>query len=127
MSEIKAPNMKDFTDAPLCLSGRGVTKAFGIGEKRKLAVDHVDFDFHEGEFVSIVGESGSGKTTLSKMLLGLLNVTEGQILFRGKPRDISSGKKSGNTGRESRRFSRIHSPATTSSTKSTRCCWTALT
>ncbi len=93
MSEIKAPNMKDFTDAPLCLSGRGVTKAFGIGEKRKLAVDHVDFDFHEGEFVSIVGESGSGKTTLSKMLLGLLNVTEGQILFRGKPRDISSGKK----------------------------------
>ena len=56
-------------------------------------VDHVDFDFHEGEFVSIVGESGSGKTTLSKMLLGLLNVTEGEILFRGKPRDISSGKK----------------------------------
>ena len=93
MSEIKTQNAKDFTDAPLCLSGRGVTKAFGIGEKRKLAVDHVDFDFHEGEFVSIVGESGSGKTTLSKMLLGLLNVTEGQILFRGKPRDISSGRK----------------------------------
>lgn len=93
MSEIKTQNAKDFTDAPLCLSGRGVTKAFGIGEKRKLAVDHVDFDFHEGEFVSIVGESGSGKTTLSKMLLGLLNVTEGQILFRGKPRDISSSRK----------------------------------
>ena len=93
MSETNSQNVKDFTDAPLCLSGRGVTKAFGIGEKRKLAVDHVDFDFHEGEFVSIVGESGSGKTTLSKMLLGLLNVTEGQILFRGKPRDISSGRK----------------------------------
>ena len=93
MSEVKIQNARDFTDAPLCLSGRGVTKAFGIGEKRKLAVDHVDFDFHEGEFVSIVGESGSGKTTLSKMLLGLLNVTEGEILFRGKPRDISSGKK----------------------------------
>ena len=93
MSETNSQNVKDFTDAPLCLSGRGVTKAFGIGEKKKLAVDHVDFDFHEGEFVSIVGESGSGKTTLSKMLLGLLNGTEGQILFRGKPRDISSGRK----------------------------------
>ncbi len=93
MSEMKAPAVKDFSDAPLCLSGRGVTKAFGLGEKRKLAVDHVDFDFHEGEFVSIVGESGSGKTTLSKMLLGLLNVTEGEILFQGKPRDISTGKK----------------------------------
>ena len=93
MSETTVENVKDFTDAPLCLSGRGVTKAFGIGEKRKLAVDHVDFDFHEGEFVSIVGESGSGKTTLSKMLLGLLNVTEGEIFFKGKPRDIGSGRK----------------------------------
>lgn len=92
MSE-KVMEHKDFTDKPLCLSGRGVTKIFGMGDKRTVAVDHVDFDFHEGEFVSIVGESGSGKTTLSKMLLGLSNATEGEILFQGKPRDISSGKK----------------------------------
>lgn len=92
MSE-KAMEHKDFTDKPLCLSGRGVTKIFGMGDKKTVAVDHVDFDFHEGEFVSIVGESGSGKTTLSKMLLGLSNATEGEILFQGKPRDISSGKK----------------------------------
>ena len=78
---------------PLCLSGRGVTKVFGTGPKATIAVDHVDFDFREGEFVSIVGESGSGKTTLSKMLLGLLNPTEGEISFQGKPRDISSGSK----------------------------------
>ncbi len=84
---------RDFSDGPLCLSGRGVTKVFGLGDKKTVAVDHVDFDFHEGEFVSIVGESGSGKTTLSKMLLGLLNPTEGEILFQGKPRDISSGRK----------------------------------
>jgi peptide/nickel transport system ATP-binding protein len=37
----------------------------------------VDFDFYAGEIVSIVGESGSGKTTLAKMLLGLINPTEG--------------------------------------------------
>ncbi len=84
---------KDFSNGPLCLSGRGVTKVFGLGEKKTVAVDHVDFDFHEGEFVSIVGESGSGKTTLSKMLLGLINVSEGEILFQGKPRDIGSGRK----------------------------------
>lgn len=83
----------DFANAPLCLSGRGVTKIFGMGEKKTVAVDHVDFDFHVGEFVSIVGESGSGKTTLSKMLLGLSNQTEGEILFQGKTRDISSGAK----------------------------------
>ncbi len=92
MSE-KAMEHKDFTNKPLCLSGRGVTKVFGMGDKKTVAVDHVDFDFHEGEFVSIVGESGSGKTTLSKMLLGLSNATEGEILFQGKPRDISNGKK----------------------------------
>ncbi len=84
---------RDFTGGPLCLSGRGVTKVFGLGEKKTVAVDHVDFDFHEGEFVSIVGESGSGKTTLSKMLLGLLTPSEGEILFQGKPRDIGSARK----------------------------------
>ena len=93
MSEDRITPAKDFTNAPLCLSGRGVTKIFGLGEKRNVAVDHVDFDFHEGEFVSIVGESGSGKTTLSKMLLGLSNQTSGEILFQGKTRDISSGSK----------------------------------
>jgi len=89
----RAVQTEDIQARPLCLSGRGVTKIFGTGGKRLAAVDHVDFDFHEGELVSIVGESGSGKTTLSKMLLGLLNVTEGEILYRGKPRDISSGRK----------------------------------
>ena len=67
----------------LCLSGKGVTKIFGIGTKSTTAVDHVDFQFHEGELISIVGESGSGKTTLAKMLLGLISVTEGEILFQG--------------------------------------------
>lgn len=78
---------------PLCLSGRGVTKVFGTGKKAFTAVDHVDFDFHKGELISIVGESGSGKTTLTKMLLGLLTVTEGEISFQGKPRDISTRAK----------------------------------
>lgn len=91
MSETR--ERKDYTNSPLCLSGRGVTKIFGLGDKKTVAVDHVDFDFHEGEFVSIVGESGSGKTTLSKMLLGLINTSEGEILFQGKPRNISSGRK----------------------------------
>jgi peptide/nickel transport system ATP-binding protein len=76
-----------------CLSGTGVTKVFGFGRTRTVAVDHVDFAFHEREVISIVGESGSGKTTLAKMLLGLISVTEGEIYFQGQKRDISSGKK----------------------------------
>jgi peptide/nickel transport system ATP-binding protein len=76
-----------------CLSGRGLTKVFGFGRTRTVAVDDVDFDFHGGEVISIVGESGSGKTTLAKMLLGLLNPTEGEIYFEGKKRDIRTQKK----------------------------------
>ena len=80
-------------DRNLCLSGSGITKVFGFGKTRTIAVDHVDFEFHEGEVVSIVGESGSGKTTLAKLLLGLINTTEGEIYFQGKKRDIRSGRK----------------------------------
>ncbi len=77
----------------ICLSGTGLTKVFGFGRQKCVAVDHVDFNFYEGETISIVGESGSGKTTLAKMLLGLISVTEGEIYYQGKKRDISSQKK----------------------------------
>ena len=77
----------------ICLSGSGLTKVFGFGRQKTVAVDHVDFDFYEGELVSIVGESGSGKTTLAKMLLGLISITEGDIYFQGKKRDIRTHKK----------------------------------
>jgi peptide/nickel transport system ATP-binding protein len=75
------------------LSGKGLTRVFGFGAQRTVAVDHVDFSIKKGEIVSIVGESGSGKTTLAKMLLGLLKPSEGEIYFEGKPRDIRSHKK----------------------------------
>jgi peptide/nickel transport system ATP-binding protein len=77
----------------LCMSGTGLTKIFGFGRERTVAVDHVEFEFHVGEVISIVGESGSGKTTLAKMLLGLISTTEGEIYFLGQKRDISSNKK----------------------------------
>jgi peptide/nickel transport system ATP-binding protein len=80
-------------ETKLILSGSGLTKVFGFGRQKTVAVDHVDFNFHKGEVVSIVGESGSGKTTLAKMLLGLISVTEGEIYFQGVKRDIGSHKK----------------------------------
>jgi len=77
----------------IILSGSGLTKVFGFGGQKTVAVDHVDFNFFEGEIVSIVGESGSGKTTLAKMLLGLTSSTEGDIYFQGKKRDIRTHQK----------------------------------
>ncbi|MGB7095462.1 MAG: ATP-binding cassette domain-containing protein, partial [Anaerolineales bacterium] len=56
----------------IILRTSGLTKVFGFGRSKTLAVDHVDIDIYGGEVVSIVGESGSGKTTFAKMILGLL-------------------------------------------------------
>lgn len=89
----KAAQRIDLDACAPCLSGKGVTKVYGMGKRANLAVDHVDFTFRESELVSIVGESGSGKTTLAKMLLGLTSVTEGEVSFQGKKRDMSTQAK----------------------------------
>ena len=75
------------------LSATGLTKVFGSGSQKTVAVDHVDINLYKSEVVSIVGESGSGKTTLAKMLLGLISSTEGEIYFQGIKRDIRTQKK----------------------------------
>jgi peptide/nickel transport system ATP-binding protein len=75
------------------LSTVELTKIFGFGRNRTVAVDHVNVELNEGEIVSIVGESGSGKTTLAKMILGLLKPTDGDIYFQGEKRDIGTRKK----------------------------------
>jgi len=75
------------------LRGVGLTKVFGMGAGKTVAVDHVDFSFKKGEVISIVGESGSGKTTLAKMLLALTTPTEGEIYFEGELRNVASHGK----------------------------------
>ena len=45
------------------------------------AVDHVSFDIGRGEVFGLVGESGCGKTTLGRMLLRLIEPTEGAVFF----------------------------------------------
>ena len=47
------------------------------------ALNNVSLDINEGEFFTIVGPSGSGKSTLIRLLVGMDDVTEGQILLRG--------------------------------------------
>ena len=77
----------------ICLSTVGLTKVFGFGRTRTVAVNDVNMNLYEGEVVSIVGESGSGKTTLAKILLGLISTTEGDVYFQGQKRDISTHAK----------------------------------
>ena len=51
------------------------------------ALDHVNLDVKEGQFIAILGHNGSGKSTLAKHINGLLRATEGTIWVDGK--DVS--------------------------------------
>jgi oligopeptide/dipeptide ABC transporter ATP-binding protein len=63
--------------------------------KQKLhAVDKVSLEIYKGETFGVVGESGSGKSTLSRLLMGLIEPTSGEIFYKGeKINDFDSKKK----------------------------------
>ena len=57
----------------------------------KGAVNNLNIEINEGEFLGIIGHTGSGKSTLVQMLNGLITPTGGKVLLRGK--DINENKK----------------------------------
>lgn len=60
-----------------------LTKYFGEGETRMIAVNAVGFTAHFGEMLFIVGPSGSGKTTLLSMISGILRPNTGKVVVKG--------------------------------------------
>ncbi len=57
----------------------------------KIAVDDLNIEINEGEFLGIIGHTGSGKSTLVQMLNGLITPTGGRVFLNDK--DINSDKK----------------------------------
>ena len=66
------------------LETKDLCKFYGSGENLVKAVDHVNLEIGQGEFVTIVGKSGSGKSTLLHLLGALEYPTSGEILVDGK-------------------------------------------
>jgi ABC-2 type transport system ATP-binding protein len=96
----------------------GLTKRFNQGP---IAVDHVTFAVEEGNVVGFLGPNGAGKTTTLRMLLGLVNPTEGTAIICGRPyRQLADplhvvgavlDSAGANPGRSARNHLRIHALA----------------
>jgi len=72
------------------VEARGLTKVYGEGEARVVALDSASLVVGRGEFVAIMGPSGSGKSTLLHCLAGLDTPTSGSVLIAGQ--DLSGMK-----------------------------------
>jgi ABC-type Fe3+/spermidine/putrescine transport system ATPase subunit len=62
------------------ISLKGITKYFG----RVKALENINLEINEGEYLFIIGPSGCGKTTLINCITGIIQPTKGNIYFNGK-------------------------------------------
>ncbi|MFI2612783.1 ABC transporter ATP-binding protein [Kitasatospora sp. NPDC018619] len=63
----------------IAAAATGLSKVYGSGDTRVVALDRVDIAFREGEFTAIMGPSGCGKSTLMHCLAGLDSVSSGSV------------------------------------------------
>lgn len=75
----------------VALEAKNLKKYFSTARGALHAVDNVSFQIEEGTTLGVVGESGCGKSTLGRVILHLLESTDGQIFFEG--RDVTHVNK----------------------------------
>lgn len=67
------------------LTLNNISKWYGEPQKRALVLDHINLSVKENEFIVILGKSGAGKSTLLRVIAGLIEPTQGEVLYDGKP------------------------------------------
>lgn len=76
--------MDSVTTRPALVQVEGCRQAYHKDSSADLVVlDDVNLTLHDGELVALLGRSGSGKSTLLRVVAGLLQPTEGTVLWRG--------------------------------------------
>jgi ABC-type lipoprotein export system ATPase subunit len=82
-----------YTDNPVIISAKDITKSFRMGRTNLRVLKGVDVQVHRGQFMAITGSSGSGKSTLLHLLGGLDRPDTGMVEFNGcNIADYSAGK-----------------------------------
>ncbi|HEV3481240.1 MAG TPA: ABC transporter ATP-binding protein [Candidatus Acidoferrales bacterium] len=71
-------NTIESTNSHLAVRCRGVTRSYGAGDARVMALRGIDLDVRRGELLMVVGPSGCGKTTLISVIAGILDQDSGQ-------------------------------------------------
>jgi putative ABC transport system ATP-binding protein len=67
------------TVAVAAARAEALTKIYGAGDTRVVALDGVDVDIEQGRYTAVMGPSGSGKSTLMHCLAGLDSITSGKV------------------------------------------------
>ena len=62
---------------------KGICKEYHTGSYSQMALDHIDLNLRDSEFVAILGPSGSGKTTLLNLIGGLDRYDSGDLVING--------------------------------------------
>jgi len=66
------------------LTINNISKWYGDPQKPALVLDHIQLSVKENEFIAILGKSGCGKSTLLRILAGLIEPNEGEVLYQEK-------------------------------------------
>ena len=66
------------------IEAKELSKIYGEGESRVVALDRASLTIAPGDFISIMGPSGSGKSTLLHLLSGLDRPTSGRLTYDGR-------------------------------------------
>lgn len=86
--KIQSAEVKDRFDRlkqrPVAMEVKGLTKTFRSHHGEVTALRNIDLKIHKREFVCVIGPSGCGKSTLIRILAGLEQASQGQVLLDGK-------------------------------------------
>jgi NitT/TauT family transport system ATP-binding protein len=72
-------------ERPVVLAVQDLRKAFGHAGDQHVVFEEVSLEIHRREFICIIGSSGCGKSTFIRIVAGLDEASEGEILLDGKP------------------------------------------